>query len=60
MNVLQKNKEEVTKFVEYMKGIYGENMPVEREKKHTYFVTDLDYSSPGEVIVSMDSTSQRR
>ena len=38
-----------------MKGIYGENMPVVRGKKHTYSGMDLDYSSPGEVIVSMES-----
>ena len=55
MKVSHKNKEEVTKFVEYMKGIYGNNMPVVRGKNHTYFVMDLGYSFPGEVIVSMDS-----
>ena len=30
-------------------------MPVARGKKHTYVGMDLDYSSPGEVIVYMDS-----
>ena len=30
-------------------------MPVVRGKTHTYVGMDLDYSSPGEVIVSMDS-----
>ena len=55
MEVLHKNKEEVTKFVEYMKGIYGENMPVVRGKKHIYVGMDLDYISSREVIVSMDS-----
>ena len=55
MKVLHKNKEEVTKFVEYMKGIYGENMPVVRGKKHIYVGMDLDYISSREVIVSMDS-----
>ena len=55
IKILHKNKEEVTKFVEYMKEIYGENMPVIRGKKHTYVGMDLDCSSPGEVIVSMDS-----
>ena len=52
MQVLHKNKEEVTKFVEYTKGIYGEEMPFERGKKHTYVGMDLDYSTPGEVIVN--------
>ena len=42
-------------FIEYMKGIYGEKMPVARGKKHTYVGMDLNYISPGEVIVSMDS-----
>ena len=42
MKVLQKNKEEVTKFIEYMKGIYGNEMPVARGKKHTYVGMDLD------------------
>ena len=37
-----------------MKGIYGKNMPVVRGKKHTYVGMDLDYNSPGEVILSMD------
>ena len=44
--VSHKNKEEVKKFLEYMKGIYGVNMPVVRGKKHTYVRLDLDYSSP--------------
>ena len=30
-------------------------MPVVRGNKHTYARMDLDYSLPGEVIVSMDS-----
>ena len=55
MNVLHKNKEEVTKTVEYMKGIYDYNMPVVKGKKHTYVGMYLEYISPGEVIVSMES-----
>ena len=51
----QKIKAEVPKFVEYMKEIYGKNMPVIRGNKHTYVKMDLDYSFPREVIVSMDS-----
>ena len=37
-----------------MKGIYGGNMPVVKGKQHTYVRMDIDYSKPGEVIVSMD------
>ena len=55
MKVSHKNKEEVTKFIEYMKGVYGEKIPVAIGKKHTYVGMDLEYSSPGEVIVSMGS-----
>ena len=56
MRVLHKNKEEVTKFIEYMKGIYEEKMPVARGKKHAYVKMDLEYSSLGELVVSMDTT----
>ena len=38
-----------------MKGIYGGEMLVARGKKHTYVGMDLDYSSRGEVIMSMES-----
>ena len=38
-----------------MKVFYGENTPLVIRKKHTYVRMDLDYSSPGEVIVFMDS-----
>ena len=54
MKVPHKNKEEVTNFVECMKGIYGKNVPVVRGKKHNYVVIDLACRSPGEVIVSID------
>ena len=55
MKVSHKNKEEMTRFIEFMKAIYGENMPVVRGKKHTNDGMDLDYILPGEVIVSMES-----
>ena len=55
MRVSHKNKKEVTKFIDHMKGIYGDNMPVVRGKKHTYIGMDLEYSLPGESNVSMDS-----
>ena len=54
MKVSHKNKEEVTNFIEYMKGIYEEEIQVARGKKHTYVGMDLEYSSPGEVIVSTE------
>ena len=56
MQMSHKNKEEVTTFVEYMKGINGESIPVVRGKKHTYVRMELDYSSSGEVIVSTESS----
>ena len=55
MKVSHKNKEEVTKFIGYRKGIHGEEMPATRGKRHTYLGIDLDYGTPGEVIVLMDS-----
>ena len=55
MKVSHKKKEEVTKFVEYTKGVSEKNIPVVRGKNHTYVGIDLDYISPGEAIVSMDS-----
>ena len=55
MKVSHKNEKEVTKFINYMKGIYGNNMPVVRGEYKNYVVVDLRYSKPGEVIVSMDS-----
>ena len=55
MKVSHKNREEVKEFIEYMKGIYGEEIPVTRVKKHTYVGMDLNYSTLEEVIVSMES-----
>ena len=55
MKVSHKNREEVKKIIEYMKGIYGEEILVARGKKHTYLGMNLGYGTPGEVIVSMDS-----
>ena len=55
MKMPHKNKEEVKKFIEYTKGIYGQEMSVTGVKKHTYVGIDLEYRTPGEVIVSIDS-----
>ena len=38
-----------------MKGIYGDNMPVARGKKHTYVGIYIDYSLPGKANVSTDN-----
>ena len=38
-----------------MKRMYREEIPVTRGKKHIYIRMDLDYRTPGEVIVLMDS-----
>ena len=43
------------KFVEYTKGIYGDNMTVVRGNTHTYVGIEIYYSTPGEEIVYMDS-----
>ena len=42
MKVLHKNKEEVKKSIESMKGIYGKTMPVVKGKKDTYIGMDID------------------
>ena len=44
-----------TNYINYMKGIYGGNMPVVKVKQHIYVRMDLDNSKPGDVKVSMDS-----
>ena len=55
MKVSHKNKEEGTKFIKCMKGIYGEEIPIARGKRNTYVGKDLGYSTPGKLIVSTDS-----
>ena len=47
MKLMHKNKEEVKKFVEYVKLIYAEKTPFVRGKKQSYVGMDLYYSSPG-------------
>ena len=44
MKVSHKNKEEMKKFVEYMKVIYGKKMPVVSGNKNNYVRMDLYYS----------------
>ena len=39
--------------IEWMKGMYGDDMQISWGKKHDYLGMDLDYSVPGEVRVDM-------
>jgi hypothetical protein len=48
-----KGPKEVTKVIEWLKGIYGENMHVSREVVHDYLGTTLDYTTRGEDKVTM-------
>jgi hypothetical protein len=44
---------EVTKTIDWMKIIYGEDMRVSRGKKHDYLSMDLDFTNKGEVKITM-------
>jgi hypothetical protein len=44
---------EVTKVIDWLKGIYGDNMHVSRGLVHDYLGMTLDYSTKGEVKVTM-------
>jgi hypothetical protein len=44
---------EVTRIIEWLKGIYGDNMHVWRGLVHDYLGMTLDYSTKGEVKVTM-------
>jgi hypothetical protein len=45
------NEKEVTKAIDWLKSIYGEDIHVYIGKKHDYLGTDLNYLAPCEVIV---------
>jgi hypothetical protein len=47
------SSDEVTKTIEWLKSIYGQDMRVSRGKKHDYLGMDLDYSNDGEVKITM-------
>jgi hypothetical protein len=48
-----KDNKEVTKVIEWLKGIYGENMHISRGLMHDYLRMTLDCSTKGEVRVTM-------
>jgi hypothetical protein len=47
------SSDEVTKTIEWLKSIYGQDMQVSRGKKHDYLGMDLEYSNDGEVKITM-------
>jgi hypothetical protein len=47
------SSDEVTKTIEWLKSIYGQDMRVSRGKKHDYLGIDLDYYNDGEVKITM-------
>jgi hypothetical protein len=53
LKVSHKDSFEITKFAEYLSGIYGDKLTVHRGKIHDYLGMDLDFSKKGEVRVSM-------
>jgi hypothetical protein len=48
-----KDSNEVTKIIEWLKGIYGDNMHVSRGLVHEYLGMKLDYKVKGEVKITM-------
>jgi hypothetical protein len=48
-----KDSNEVTKVIEWLKGIYGDNMHVSRGLVHEYLGMTLDYTVKGEVKITM-------
>jgi hypothetical protein len=48
-----KHPDEVSKVITWLKSIYGDNMHVSRGLVHDYLVMTLDYSTKGEVKVTM-------
>ena len=53
LKVPHKDQSEVKKIVEYLQGIYGDQMTVRRGKVHDYLGMTLDYSEKGVLKVSM-------
>jgi hypothetical protein len=48
-----KDPKEVTKVIDWLKGIYGDNMHMSRGLVHDYLGMTLDYTTEGEVKVTM-------
>ena len=53
LKVSHKDKFVVTKFLKYLGDLYGNRITVNRGKVHDYLGMDLDYSTPGQLKVSM-------
>merc|ERR1711933_326410 len=53
LKVSHKDPQEITKFADYLSGIYGEKLTVKRGKVHDYLGCDYDFSTAGAVKISM-------
>ena len=49
---------EVTEVIDWLKGIYGDNMRVSRGKVHDYLGMILDFSHKGECRITMTTSSK--
>jgi hypothetical protein len=47
------SSDEVTKTIEWLKKIYGQDIRVSRGKKHDYLGMEFEYSNDGEVKITM-------
>ena len=52
LNVSHVDPKEVTKFMEWIEGIYSE-LSITRGKLHKYFGMTIDFPTPGEIRVTM-------
>lgn len=53
LHASHKDPKENTKLIEYLQGIYGDKMTVNRGKKHRYLGMDFDYTKAGVLSISM-------
>jgi hypothetical protein len=53
IDMSHKDPKEVTKVIDWIKGIFGENMHMSRGLIHDYLPMIMDYSTKGEVKVTM-------
>ena len=54
LKISHKGAAEVTRLIDYLEGIY-EDMAVQRGKNPKYLGMELDYSSDGEVTITINS-----
>jgi hypothetical protein len=47
------DKNEVTKMIEWLESIYGQDMLIYRGKNHDYLGMDFDFTNPGEVEITI-------